>query len=340
MKYLKWIFGILALLILVFVLLCFLGPKKLDFDNSLKMKAGAPQVYQLVNNLKNWESWNDWSKVDTTMVMTYPGKIEGVGAMYNWKGDISSAGSYEIIEAEKNKRIKSKMMFEGFDGYTNGEWTFTPDGKDLDVNWKIVNKDEIPFMYRGMLLVTGRKGKVNKQYKRSLENIKAIAEQRAKGIYNGYKINNVQLEDKYFITKRAKVDMNNITNFYARNLPAIASKVGQSGIEMDGMPCGLFYSWDTVNKQTDMAAAIPTKSEVAIKGFSSVKLPGKKAVQVDYYGDYDGTVKGHDAISAYLVDQGFFNDYPVIEQYITDPSTESDASKWLTKITYYIANEE
>jgi effector-binding domain-containing protein len=135
------------------------------------------------------------------------------------------------------------------------------------------------------------------------------------------------------------VDLGNIQSFYARNLPSIASKVALGGQEMDGMPCGLYYSWDMVNNKTDMAAAIPVKKPMTIKGFSTVDLPEQKGIQINHYGDYSNISRAHDAIAAYLKDQGLFNEYPVVEEYVTDPGVEEDPSKWLTKITYYLADE-
>lgn len=340
MKYLKWLFGLIALIILFFVVTCLLGPKKMDFDNSIDIAASPSIVYQLVNNVKNWETWSDWSKSDSTIVINYPGKTEGLGASYNWKGDQSGAGSFEILETEKNKSIKTKLMFQDTDNFLTGDWIFTPGKAGTELSWKADFQEEIPFMYRGVLLLTGRKKKQNTQYKKSLQNLKAIAEARAKGVYNGYKIKNIQLEKAHFVTKRSVVDMKNIESFLIRNLPSLASKVGQSGAEEAGPPCSLFYNWDMVNERTDMAAAIPVKTETAIQGFRSVNLPESKAIQVDYYGPYEGTIDAHLAIDAYLKDKGLFYDYPVIEQKMTDISNESDESKWLTKVTYYLSGEE
>ena len=39
----------------------------------------------------------------------------------------------------------------------------------------------------------------------------------------------------------------------------------------------------------------------------------------------------------YMKDFGLLNNPPIIEEYVTDPSTEKDPAKWLTKIIYYIA---
>jgi len=59
---------------------------------------------------------------------------------------------------------------------------------------------------------------------------------------------------------------------------------------------------------------------------------------LDFYGDYNHTSDGHDAIKEYMTDRGYLQDPPIIEEYVTDPTIEADPSKWLTKLTYYFTD--
>jgi len=303
------------------------------------MKATPAQAYNLVNDLSKWESWNPWSKRDSSMVINLPGKTEGIGASYTWKGTETGTGSLEIIESSKNESLKTELKFGGYDGSSNGIWSFEKDGDNTKVSWS-QEAEPIPFMVRGVMLLRGARKSMANDFDEGLNNIKNIAEERAKGIYDGYKINNVTVPEKHYVLNRQMVNLNQLQAFYMRNLPAISVDVSKAGIETDGMPCGLFYKWDEVNGQTDMAAAIPVKKGVSLKGLMSTTIDERKALQVDYYGDYSGTGAAHSAIDAYAKDHGLFTDYPVIEQYVTDPGTEQDPSKWLTQITYYLAQED
>lgn len=339
MKFLKWLLIIIGALLLLYLISCLIGPKDLNVTRSVKMKSTPAQAYNLVNDLTKWESWSPWGLRDSSMVVNYPGKTEGVGASYTWKGDISGTGSLEIVESSKNESLKTELKFGGYDGTSNGHWSFKKDDDETEVSWGMVG-DPVPFMARGVMLFTRAKSKMAKDFDAGLNNIKNIAEERAKGIYDGYKINNVTIPEKHYVLNRQMVNLNQLQAFYMRNLPAISVDVSKAGIETDGMPCGLFYKWDEVNGQTDMAAAIPVKKAVSLKGLMSTTIEERKALQVDYYGDYSGTGAAHYAIDAYVKDHGLFTDYPVVEQYVTDPGTEQDPSKWLTQITYYLAKED
>lgn len=338
MKILKWFLIIVAAIILLYLLCCVIGPKDVNMTRSTTMKASPAQAFNLVNDLPKWESWSPWSERDTSMVINYPGKTEGIGASYTWKGDLSGTGSLEIIESSKNESLKTELKFGGYDGSSFGIWNFEKEDDETKVSWR-QEAEPIPFMVRGMMLLRGAKKSMANDFDEGLENIKAIAEERAKGIYDGYKINNVELAEKHFVLNRQMVNIDQLQAFYMRNLPSISVEVSKAGLDTDGMPCGLFYKWDEVNGKTDMAAAIPVKKAVNLKGLMSTTIDARKALQVDYYGDYSGTQAAHFAIDAYVKDHGLFTDFPIIEQYVTDPGTEEDPSKWLTQVTYYLAQE-
>lgn len=337
MKYLKWIGLPLLGLILIYLLLCFIGPKNMNTTRTANMAASPAQVYNMYNNLEKWGDWSPWQLKDTSMVMTYGDKREGIGASYKWTSDASGAGSMEIIESVKNQTMKAKMYFEDYDATSFAELNAVPSGNNTVVTWNMEDKEDLPFLVRGGMLITGQKGSLESDFDEGLNNLKKIVEERAQGMYNGFKINPVQMDEKHYVMNRQMVDMDNVTQYYASNLGALFGKIQQSGLEMAGKPCGLFFKWDPGSSQTDMAAAIPIADPQNIAGASALTLPAGNALQIDYYGDYENSIAAHIAMDDYLKDYGLLSNPPVIEEYVTDPSEEKDPSKWLTKITYYIA---
>ena len=339
MKILKYVVLPLLLIVGIYCLLCFVGPKDFNTEQSIEIDAPKKLSFNLVNNIKAWERWGTWQKRDTAMVISYPGKIEGTGAISTWLSEQEGDGKQEIVESIEGERIKTKLTIDGWDEPSYGYWTFkdSGSGKSL-VTWGM-ESSELPFIMRGMMLVMGMKGTMEKDFKQGLSNLKEIVESRHQSkTYNGYKINDIRLPEKHFILNRQEVDESKIQQFYATNLGSLFSKVQEVGVEMDGMPCGLFYNFNSNRGKIDMAAAIPTKESLIIPDVSSLTMPAKRAIQVNYYGDYHLTEKAHTAIEDFMKDNGLFNDYPVIEEYITDPTTVKDPEKWLTKVTYYISD--
>jgi len=225
MKYLKWLGFLLLGLILIYVLLCVVGPKNMNTMRTATMEASPAQAYNMYNNLEKWSSWSPWALRDTSMVIDYGTKKEGVGGSYKWKGDNSGSGSMEIL----------------------------------------------------------------------------------------------------------------VSQFYATNVGAIFGKLQKSGVTSIGKPCGLYFKWDVGSDQTDMAVALPVENAITIPGATAYTIPSGNALQIDYYGKPENSIDAHYAMDDYLKDYGLLSNPPVVEESVTDPSEEPDPSKWLTKITYYIA---
>lgn len=341
MSILKYILIPIALIAGIYCLLCVFGPKRFDTTRSIEMNAPKNMAFNMVNNMKTWESWSPWFAKDPEIKLGYGDKTIGIGATSTWSSEVKEVGSGKqtIIESVAGELIKTNLEFEGWDDASTGVWNFEDAGNGKSkVSWGMESSKDMPFLLRGMMLVSGMKKSMENDFDSGLASIKKIAEDRAvHKMYDGYKINEVALQDKHFVMNRSEVDIDNIQQYYATNLGALFGKVNNVGVEMDGMPSGLFFKFDEPNNRADMAAAIPVKDAVDIRGVSSLTVPAKRALQIDYYGDYKQTTKAHDAVDKYLADYGLLYDAPIIEEYVTDPSTEPDSKKWLTKITYYLA---
>lgn len=72
------------------------------------------------------------------------------------------------------------------------------------------------------------------------------------------------------------------------------------------------------------------------KDFQAFKIGGGKALVIDYLGDYAKTAEAHLAMAEYMTGNKLRNIPPSIESYVTDPGTEPDTAKWLTKVIYFV----
>jgi effector-binding domain-containing protein len=102
-----------------------------------------------------------------------------------------------------------------------------------------------------------------------------------------------------------------------------------------GAPSGLYYVWDEAGQKADLAAGIPVNAAAQLEGVDLIELPAGKAVAVDYYGPYSGSGEAHYALDDYLNARCWKFKGPAIEEYITDPGTEPDTMKWLTRVIYF-----
>lgn len=334
MKALKIIGGIIAVLLAIYLIMCAMGPSKYEGSATVKMDAPVAVVYDVVSDMTTWENWIPWKKQDPSMVLTMGKKTKGMGASYSWTSDMMGGGSSEVVEAETNKSMRNKLSFEGFDGDSYGVWKFeeTGEGKS-STTWSMESESTIPFPMRGMMLMGES---MEETFTKGLNSIKEIAEKRAKEApakpktYRGFAINEIDVPAQNYLAHREKIEIPTMGDFFAKYFPALAEK---AGADMTGMPRGVYYEWDQENNMTDMAAAVPVKAAMDVEGFSNIEVPAGKALHIDYYGSFEGSAEAHYAMDDYMKEKGIESAL-VMEEYVTDPTTEPDTSKWLTKIYY------
>lgn len=329
---------ILIALVLLAVLLMAISPKNLKVKATESIHAPADVCYNLVNDLDRWMLWSPWVELDSTAAYDFSEKTEGVGARVHWKGNDNVGEGWQTITASSRPdSVVMSLEFKGWDGLSSTDFQFQKVEDNTLVTWTFEGADT-PFLFRIFNLLN--KSSLQKSHQKGLKNLKNIAENRAnKKIYRGFEIKETELPEKHYVYNRKEVAMENIQQFYTQNLGALFGLVQKENLELDGMPSGLYFSWNEKLKRTDMAAAIPIKEDIELKDANTLNLPPGRAIQLDYYGDYSGLEKAHTAIDEYMNDYGLLPGSPVVEEYITDPGNQPDPSEWLTRISYYISSQ-
>lgn len=333
MKILGYIIGGL---LLIYLALCFMGPKEIQASRSTVIDAPASMIYKHVGDLKNWKEWMPWYQNDPEMKLSFGEQTAGVGGHYSWESKNSGNGKMKITEADPGKSMQTEIDF-GDMGTSRGSWAFEPtdDGK-TKVTWGMQADDPVPFPMRGMLVAMGMQKQMDSDFDQGLASLKELAETAMANLptaYDGYEVKQIDFPATTFIAERKEVTFAEMNDFFQTKMSLAGATAGD---KMKGHPCGLYYEWDPENQKTDMAVAVPVSEvpESLPEGMAKVEMQGAKAVQIDYYGSYDGSAKAHEAMDKYFSDRGWKILSPVMEEYVTDPTTVDDPSKILTKVTY------
>lgn len=325
-------FVLLGILAVVF-LLGLVAPKKVETERSIVIKAPVEQVFNTVNDLSSWDSWSPWNAADPTVKNTVSNPSSGKDAYFTWTSEHSGSGKMTITESVPNESLKMEVNFDG-QGSAKTGWTFTPEGEGVKASWSFSSKFPIPFNI--MLLFTDFKAYMDKDYDTGLNLLKKVVEEQAQNApaAKEYDIQVIDLPARYFVGTRATIPIKDITKFYAEHFGKPLPELKAKKIEMAGAPSGLYFVWDVEKQQTDMAAAIPVKTKVDIKGMTSFEVAAGKTLLIEYYGSYEDIGSAHEAMDKYMAANGLKMRTPVIEEYVTDPGMEPDPNKWLTKLYY------
>jgi effector-binding domain-containing protein len=307
-----------------------IAPKDASASRSIIIEAPQEIVFNTVNDLTSWESWSPWKEMDPDMKVSMGEKTAGEGASYSWVGEKSGKGELTILESKAPESLATAINFDG-QGTAQGSWLFESSEEGTKATWGLYTK--FPFPFNAMLLFQDFEGAINKDFDRGLALLKEKIESQPTS-ESPFKIKEVELPIRHFIAIKETIPLDKVSEHYQVNLPKVYDAVNKAGFEMAGMPCGLFYTWDEEKGETIVAQSIPLKSAATLEGYTSIELPHTRALLIEYYGDYDGTGNAHEAMEAYIIANGIDADVPAIEEYVTDPTTEPDPNKWLTRVYY------
>ena len=183
--------------------------------------------------------------------------------------------------------------------------------------------------------------KLKKHMKHQLYNLKVFVHKRyLEKVYSGYIIGETFANQKFYIGHRATVGFENVSQYYAQNIAALYQTALQNQLVAAGMPCALFFGRDDQNQKTDMAAALPTLAENHIQGTQVFNLNAGRVLKTVYKGEGSKSGLAHQAIDDYMLDHGLKQIIPVVEEYMTDPTQESNPEKWMTNIYYYVTEDK
>jgi effector-binding domain-containing protein len=334
MKALKIAGIIIGALVGLVLLLGAIAPRNMKTARSITINAPLEKVFSTVNDLTTWEKWSPWKEMDPESVMTMGEKTVGEGAYYTWEGEKTGKGKMSIEESKLNESILVNVEFDGM-GSAKAPFTFDRGTEGVQVSWGFDAK--MPYPMNAMLLFFDMEEQTGKDFEKGLSNLKNLIETDEKNSSPKQTIVETDMPFPYLVGIRKTVKMSEVQQFYTENLGKVYSALAGKNITPAGQPCGVYFSWDDATQTADMLAAMPVSEKVDLGGeFVTVALPEGKAVVLSFYGSYENLDRAHNIIDNYILLKKLEVEMPVVEQYVTDPSTESDPNRWLTKVIYPI----
>lgn len=338
MKKILTVIAVLAVVLLVaFLIGGFLGPQSFKMERSIEIKAPKTAVFLNISDYRNWKKWSPWAEIDSNCKYEYYGIQGDTGAGYKWKGnDKVGEGDMHTIEMSDNSSLTSQLTFvKPFPSMALAGFKLEslPDGS-TKVTWSF--SQNYSFSQRPFMLLMNMEKMLGADYEKGLAKLKAACEKEA-STQSRPEVKEVTWEAHTYWADRSVIDIKDVAQVFQTKMPKTFVYMQQHKIKPGEPASALFYTWDTAAGKSDLAIAIPLKGDAkAADGYSVITIARSKALVVDFYGPYDKTGIAHDALKKYIAEKGLKAKMPAIEEYITDPSTEKDPNKVLTKVYYLI----
>lgn len=174
MKVLKWLFGLVAALAVVVVVVALFLPERFAVERSVEVAAPTERVYALVEDPRQWARWTVWNRRDPAMQMSYSGAPTGAGAGWTWQSATEGSGAMQFTAAEPGQRIAYDLHFPDFDATSSGDLRFEATGGGTRVTWTMNGNMGPNFIFRWMSLFADRM--IGPDFEAGLANLKAEAE--------------------------------------------------------------------------------------------------------------------------------------------------------------------
>ena len=166
---------ILGLVALVLLAAAF-RPVRFRYERHALIDAPPAVVFAHVNELRKWQAWSPWEKMDPAMKRTLAGPAAGVGSIYEWDGNRQiGAGRMTIVESRPDEAVGLKLeFFRPFACTNRGDLTFAAEGRSTYVTWSMTGENT--FMGRLVGLFINMDKMCGGQFEEGLANLRKLAE--------------------------------------------------------------------------------------------------------------------------------------------------------------------
>ncbi len=335
-KFLRFI-GILILIVAVaWVILIFVEPKEETVERSITINAPKEMVLDQIVNFKNFAKWEPWYRRDTTTKMEYMGTDGQPGSSFHWTSSKVGEGTMTNAGVENGMMKYNLNIIKPWKNTADG-WLKVEDAgsnqtksNQTKVTWNIHMNHPAPWNAMMVFMNVGKM--LGNDFESGLKNLKEYAEAHATmPASSDIAIKETQFPGHMYCGVRKTVTMADMNKFFMDTYGMLDQALQN---RTSGPASGLYWSWDTVKHESDVAAVFPVSdTSKPVKGATFFNIPASGACMVALNGSYDGMMNAHSALRNYCVSKKM-KVKAIIEEYIIGPRQEKDASKWVTNIYY------
>ena len=176
MRFLKRLLVGLVLLVGAAAVVVWFQPDDYRLTRSAVIAAPAAKIFPHVNDLRQWEDWSPWAKLDPAAKVTFSGPQSGPGASFQWDGnDKVGAGTMTITESRPNERVATRTDFvKPFAGTSQSDFIFSQTGDQTNVIWTMTGKQN--FIAKAICLVMNMEQTVGPDFEKGLAQLKRVSE--------------------------------------------------------------------------------------------------------------------------------------------------------------------
>ena len=147
-----------------------------EVQRTITINAEPAQVYDRIVDLRKWQSWSPWERMDPNMTKSYTGPDSGVGASYSWSGNRKvGQGNMTITDVAEPGRVTLDLHFlKPFKARNETAFSLEPAGDGTRVTWTMTGRHNILSRIMGVFMSMDKM--VGKDFEMGLAQLKQDVE--------------------------------------------------------------------------------------------------------------------------------------------------------------------
>lgn len=174
---LKKIALVLGLVLAAVLIAASFQPDSFRVERSATYNAKPAAIQAQIADLKAWQAWSPWEKLDPGMKREHSGASKGVGAKYAWEGNAKiGAGNMEVLEVTPSKVLIALNFTKPFEASNSAEFILAPEGAGTKLTWAMYGPSNYVSKLMGMVFSMDKM--VGKSFEEGLESLRGIVEKK------------------------------------------------------------------------------------------------------------------------------------------------------------------
>ncbi|MGY0393022.1 GyrI-like domain-containing protein [Bizionia sp. KMM 8389] len=334
MKTIKYILFLLLILIIGASIYIAVQPNGYSMTRTKTIHAPAEVIYNQVVKLESWKSWTSWTANNPSIITTLKDSTAGVGGEISWEGD-KKTGLVKTQATTPFKTINQDIQLNEFSP-ANSLWEFNQiSATETEVVWTL-SANNLSFYEKGYALLNGGQNSIfGPDFEESLDNLETVV-LKVMSEYH-IKVDGIAHHGGgYYIYSTTSSKISELQTTIQKLFPRVKDYALKNNIAMAGAPFVSYHKWDTPNNAVLFSYCVPTTTEVITtqSDILTGHLEPFKAVKTTLKGNTSNLQEAWNESRQYInqynletIEQG-----PMLEVYLTDPTTQANPAKWITEL--------
>jgi effector-binding domain-containing protein len=306
-------------------------PANVHVEEKVIVNAPIEKVFSQVNNFHNWTNWSPYN--DSVLHTKYEGSQEGVGAKMLWTDEKEGRSVQTIIISIPNEKVVTQLAFNDQKNEAQSHFHFKQVDQGVEVSW-IMDVENLSFPFGRFVGYMIEKG-AKHNFKKGLNKLKVYTEANISiPDYAGYTIHDEVLDAKNYLTIQDSGLSSELAGKMSSGFASLMKKMGELKITPKGYTA---TEWNGFNPEaiSYFRCMIPVGNIKTIEGkIHTYTIASSRTIWIKYIGSYKKSGIAYETLDKYLEYKQLQMNGSPYEEYIVDPSTEKDSTKWITNIYF------